>query len=294
MFQKYTLPSNNQTHIMGILNITPDSFSGDGLQNATNKIDHCIRKAESMIADGADLLDIGAESTRPTATPLDAQEELDRLMPVIEALASRIDIPLSVDTKKAIVAEHALKIADVIINDVGGLAFDPDMLPLVVKHQCFTVIMHHDTTNYKAVDAPYGGHYIKNSANTAADGTQSITQRVKNDLATQAQHAIDAGLDPAKIILDIGIGFGKTPQENIELLAHLDAFTNLPYPILVGASRKSFIGHATKAPVDKRLGGSLAALVASIQAGARIIRVHDVFESVQAARIIDQMNLCRS
>jgi dihydropteroate synthase len=276
---------------MGILNITPDSFSGDGLENATDKIDQCIRKAETMIADGADLLDIGAESTRPTATPLDAQEELDRLMPVIEALSSRVDIPLSVDTKKAIVAEHALKIADVIINDVGGLAFDPDMLPLVVKHQCFTVIMHHDTTNYKAVDAPYGGHFIREEPGLKLP---SITQRVRDTLIAQAQNAIHAGLDPAKIILDIGIGFGKTTNENIDLLAHLDAFTKLPYPILVGASRKSFIGHATKAPVGKRLGGSIAALVASIQAGARIIRVHDVFESVQAARIIDQMNLCRS
>lgn len=274
------------THIMAVLNVTPDSLSGDGIYSSSQKksdlIECALRKTEMFINAGCHIIDVGAESTRPGSTPVSLAEELERAIPVINAIHQNFDIPISIDTTKAIVADEAIKNGASIINDVSGLMLDPHMVKIAAKHQCYTVIMH--AFNAGIVEkTELGGRYLTSEINP----NENIIKRICDDLKQQANFAINNGLDGSKIILDPGIGFGKTVEQNLKIMASLEEFTALPYPILLGASRKSFIGYTVNAPVEKRLGGSIAALTLGVLKGVKMIRVHDVEESAQAAKLID-------
>ncbi len=273
------LLSENRTLIMGVLNITPDSLSGDGLIAKDDPINHALRLADIFIKAGADILDIGGESTRPGANPVSAEEEIGRVIPVIEALQKHTSIPLSIDTTKAIVAEAAIKRGAKIVNDVSGLIKDPDMIKIVSKTETHVVIMHSQTNN-SVEKTDLGGRYITSRY-------QDVVQEVLKELEQLTLHAISHGVKKDKIIVDVGIGFGKTVEENLELMNNLQVFNQLGYPMLLGASRKSVIGYTTHAPVDKRLGGSVAAAVLGVLKGAKILRVHDVEETTQAVRFTE-------
>ncbi len=277
---------------MAVLNVTPDSLSGDGIyvaaQQKSDLIECALRKAEFFINAGCHILDIGGESTRPGAVPVSLQEELDRVIPVIQAIHQNFDIPISIDTTKAIVADEAIKHGATIINDVSGLLHDPEMVHIAARHQCYTIIMHSSHAAVVVEKTILGGRYIKKDI----DDSEDIIECIYRDLDKQVIFALEHGIDRSKIILDPGIGFGKTVEQNIEIMARFDETPKF-YPILLGASRKSFIGYTVNAPVDKRLGGSIAALTMGIMKGAQIIRVHDVEESAQAAVLIDAIMKCK-
>ena len=248
--------------VMGILNVTPDSFSDGGrFLDPGAAIEHARR----MVAEGADLIDIGAESTRPygTATPVSLSEEVRRLEPVLAAVAG-LGVPVSIDTMKAQVAAHALAAGASIVNDVWGLQRDPDMAGVVARHTVPVIVMHN-----------------RESADPAID--------IMDDIAAFFRHSLDlaerAGIAPDRIVLDPGIGFGKTPEQSLTALARLDQLKAFGRPLLVGASRKRFIDKVSAAPPDRRLGGSLAAHLLAVAGGARIIRAHDVAETVQAFKV---------
>jgi dihydropteroate synthase len=248
--------------VMGILNVTPDSFSDGGrFLDPGAAIEHARR----MVAEGADLIDIGAESTRPygTATPVSLGEEVRRLEPVLAAVAG-LGVPVSIDTMKAQVATHALAAGASIVNDVWGLQRDPDMAGVVARHAVPIIMMHNRETADPAIDI---------MADIAAFFARSL------DLAERAGIAHD------RMVLDPGIGFGKTPEQSITALARLDQLKAFGLPVLVGASRKRFIDKISPASPDRRLGGSLAAHLLAVAGGARIIRTHDVAETVQAFRV---------
>ena len=248
--------------VMGILNVTPDSFSDGGRFLAP---DLALAQARRMIADGADILDIGAESTRPygSATPVSADDELARLEPVL-AQAVALGTPVSIDTMKARVADWALGQGAAILNDVWGLQRDPDMAPVAAAHGAPVIVMHNRDKADPAIDI---------MADLAAFFTRSLAI------------AATAGIPAAHIVLDPGIGFGKTPEQSMTALARLHELQQFGCPILVGASRKRFISTVTPSEPQQRLGGSLAAHLIAAQSGAQIIRAHDVAETVQALRI---------
>lgn len=247
--------------VMGILNITPDSFS-DGGQFLDP--DLALTQARRMIAEGADILDIGAESTRPYGSaPVSADDELARLQPVLAQVVA-LGIPVSIDTMKARVAEWALGQGAAIVNDVWGLQRDPDMARVVAAHGAPVIVMHNRDGADPAIDI---------MADLAAFFARSL------------EIAAKAGIPAAHIVLDPGIGFGKTPEQSMTALARLDEFRQFGCPILVGASRKRFISTVTPSEPQQRLGGSLAAHLIAAQGGAQIIRAHDVAETVQALRI---------
>jgi dihydropteroate synthase len=248
--------------VMGILNVTPDSFSDGGrFLDPGAAIEHAGR----MVAEGADIIDVGAESTRPygSATPVSPSEEMQRLAPVLAAVAG-LGVPVSIDTMKAQVAEGALAAGASIVNDVWGLQRDPDMAGVVARHTVPVIVMHN-----------------RESADPAID--------IMDDIAAFFRHSLDlaerAGIAPDRIVLDPGIGFGKTPEQSLTALARLDQLKAFGRPLLVGASRKRFIDKVSAAPPDRRLGGSLAAHLLAVAGGARIIRTHDVAETVQAFRV---------
>lgn len=271
--------SENRTTIMGIINITPDSLSGDGLMGKSDYIENALKQAENFIKFGADILDIGGESTRPGATPVSPQEEIDRVIPVIKAIQEHMSIPISIDTTKAIVAAEALKQGAMIINDVSGLTKDPQMAQLISQSDAHVIIMHsHNNSSVEKTDL--GGRYITGHYD-------NIVEEVGEELKQLILKAIRCGIQKDKIIIDVGIGFGKTVEENLQLLNKLEVFTSLGYPLLLGASRKSVIGYTTNSPVHKRLGGSIAAAVWGVLKGAKIIRVHDVEETNQAVRFTE-------
>jgi dihydropteroate synthase len=248
--------------VMGILNVTPDSFSDGG---RFLDPDAAIEHAHRMVAEGADIIDIGAESTRPygTATPVSLSEEVRRLEPVLAAVTG-LGVPVSIDTMKAQVAAAALAAGACIVNDVWGLQRDPDMAGVVARHAVPVIVMHNRETADPAIDI---------MADIAAFFRRSL------DLAAHA------GIAPDRIVLDPGIGFGKTPEQSLTALARLDQLKAFGRPLLVGASRKRFIDKVSPAPPDRRLGGSLAAHLIAIAGGARIIRAHDVAETVQAFKV---------
>ena len=248
--------------VMGILNVTPDSFSDGGrFLDPGAAIEHARR----MVAEGADIIDIGAESTRPygSATPVSPGEEVRRLEPVLAAVAG-LGVPVSIDTMKAQVAAAALAAGASIVNDVWGLQRDADMAGVVARHAVPVIMMHNRETADPAIDI---------MADIAAFFRRSL------DLAQRA------GVLPDRIVLDPGIGFGKTPEQSLTALARLDQLKSFGLPLLVGASRKRFIDTVSPAPPDRRLGGSLAAHLLAVAGGARIIRAHDVAETVQAFRV---------
>jgi dihydropteroate synthase len=258
-----------RTYIMGILNMTPDSFSDGG---RFFKAEDAVKCGIKMAEEGADIIDVGGESSRPGSDPVTIDEELSRVIPVIEALSKQIDIPISIDTYKSEVAKRALEAEAEMINDISALRFDPKMKELAAQYQVPIVLMHIKGTPKNMQENPYYDDVIT-----------EITEYLKQSI----QIAQKAGITKEKIIIDPGIGFGKRVEDNLNILKNLEKFSILSCPILVGPSRKSFIGKILDLPVEERLEGSLAALAVAIMNGANIVRVHDVKESKRVACLVD-------
>ena len=269
-----TLVLGRNTLVMGVLNVTPDSFSDGGKYlNVRQAVEH----AHQMQRDGADIIDIGAESTRPGSGEIPVAEELARLLPVLESLRGKLKIPVSVDTQKAAVAEIAIGAGAAMINDVSGLRHDPRLADVVAHHGVPLVLVHMRGTPRTMQKLPL-----------AKDVMRDVLSGLKKSVST----ARKAGIAKNKIIVDPGIGFGKSFEQNYELLAKLDEIAKLGYPLLVGTSRKGFLGktlarNGEPAPSEKRIWGTAATVTASILGGAHIVRVHDVAEMAQVARVAD-------
>lgn len=266
---KKTFMFGERTFIMGILNVTPDSFSEKGIFFDT---DTALRRGMEMAEEGADIIDIGGESTRPGAEEVPAEEELKRVIPVIERLAQKISIPISIDTYKADVAKRAMAAGAEIINDISGLRFDSDMPGVAASSGAAVTIMHIKGAPRDMQQSP-----------TYTSLVSEILEYLKDSIRI----AEDAGVASDKIVIDPGIGFGKTIDHNLTIMKNLEAFRALGKPLLLGTSRKSFIGKATGADVADRLTGTAATLAIGVMNGANIVRVHDVKEGVQAARMAD-------
>ncbi len=282
------IPSfGTRTFVMGIINITPDSFSGDGVMTAAAPLDQealaalAVGQARRFVAAGVDFLDVSGESTRPGAQAVSAQEEMDRVIPVIEALANEFDVLISVDTYKANVAEAALRAGADWVNDIWGLRADPDIGMVIARNSAPVVLMHNRikpaTTE---LQERLGGRYT---------GAQydNLLGEIEDELLHSVTLARAAGIPEEHIILDPGIGFGKTVEQNLELIDRLDEVCTLGYPVLLGPSRKSFIGYTLDLPPDQRLEGTAAAVAVGIARGVDIIRVHDVEYMLRVARMTD-------
>ncbi len=267
---------SRRTLIMGILNVTPDSFSDGGRYCTT---DQAVARALAMAGDGADIIDIGGESSRPGADPVSEQEETRRVVGVIEEIHRRIDTPLSIDTYKAGVARRAVEAGAAMINDISALAFDPDMAPLAAALSVPVILMHIKGTPRDMQKDP---HYT------------DLIGEVRGALGRTIERAVAAGIDPERIIIDPGIGFGKTAEDNLTLIGHIRDFFELGRPVLVGASRKSFIGSLTGKPVNDRLWASVGAASAAVLQGAHIVRVHDVAETRDALAVVDAIKRART
>lgn len=276
------LPWGARTYVMGILNLTSDSFSGDGLLNERDVAAMALEQAVRFVEAGVDILDIGGESTRPGAQPVEAPEEMARVLPVLRELArADLGVLLSVDTYKAGVAEAALQAGAHWINDVWGLRADPEMAAVAARHQAPVILMHNRSKpGTAALEARLGGRYV----GMAYD---DLLPDVCRELMESVALARAAGVADENIILDPGIGFGKTVEQNLALIRRLDEVKALGYPLLLGPSRKSFIGYTLNLPPEQRMEGTLAACVLGIQRGADILRVHDVAAAVRAARLTD-------
>lgn len=269
-FREFSLDFSKKTYVMGILNVTPDSFTDGGrFFMKDSAVEHGIR----MVEDGADIIDIGGESTRPGSDPVAYEEEIRRTIPVIESLARRVHVPISIDTYKAGVARQALDAGASMVNDISGLRFDPDMPRAVAEYNVPVVIMHiKGTPRNMQVNPEY----------------EALIPEIIDYLRTSVKIALDAGVDERMILIDPGIGFGKTFNHNLEILNNLHEFTLLEKPLLVGPSRKAFIGKILgDASTSERLEGTAAAVAISIMNGANIVRVHDVKEMVKVARVAD-------
>ncbi len=251
-----------RTYVMAILNLTPDSFSGDGLAAAP---DTALARALDAVAAGADLLDVGGESTRPGATPVTATEELARVVPLIRALAGRVSVPIAVDTSKAAVAAAALAAGATLINDVRGLQADPDLAAVAARAGVPVVVMH----------------------DQVPDDRGDLLASIVGELARRLDRALAAGIAWEQLIIDPGFGFGKGPRENLELLRRLGEIRVLGRPILAGTSRKGTIGRVLGLPPDERVEGTAATVALAIAGGADIVRVHDVRAMVRVARMTD-------
>jgi dihydropteroate synthase len=254
---------------MGILNVTPDSFYGGSRRPDPAK---AIADGVTMATNGADIVDIGGESSRPGALPVSEEEELARILPVVRGLRREIAVPISVDTYKSAVARAALEAGADVVNDISALRFDAAMISLLASEQVPAVLMHMQGTPRTMQAEPQYG---------------DVTREVRDFLAAQLYEAMDAGIAPESIILDPGIGFGKTIGHNLQLLRGLPALAALGQPLLIGVSRKAFIGKILELDTERRLEGSLAAAVAAVLAGANIVRVHDVRETCEAVRVAD-------
>ncbi len=273
-----------RTYVMGVLNLTPDSFSGDGILGraaGARSLERALEQARRFVEAGADILDIGGESTRPGSEPVAASEELERVLPAVQALAAEFSTIISIDTYKASVAEAALQAGAGMVNDVWALRADPDMAALVARCRVPVVLMHNRSKPADAqVRLRLGGRYV-------GVQYQNLLQDVKRELLQSVSIAQQAGIADGQIILDPGIGFGKTVAQSLELVNRLDEIRALGYPVLLGPSRKSFIGYTLDVPPDDRLEGTAAAIAVGIVRGADIIRVHDVREMVRVARMTD-------
>jgi dihydropteroate synthase len=255
------LKSRRYPAVMGVLNITPDSFSDGGQFMAP---EHALAQARRMIAEGADIIDIGAESTRPYgAQPISAEQELQRLQPVLAAVVA-LGTPVSIDSMKSEIVAWALSLGAAIANDVWGLQREPGMADVIARHGAPVIVMHN---------------------RERADANIDIMQDIAAFFARSLDIAAKAGIPESRIVLDPGIGFGKTPEQSMTVLARLDALQGFGLPLLVGASRKKFIGTVVPSEPNQRLGGSIAAHLLAAKAGARIIRTHDVSETVQALKV---------
>ena len=276
------LEFGKRTYVMGILNITPDSFSGDGLMSEMDVVKAALAQAEEFIEAGVDILDIGGESTRPGAQPVTAEEEISRVIPVIKALRSNsINVLISIDTYKAAVAEVALNAGASWINDVWGFNADEEMAQIAAKSRCPVILMHNRSKpNQVELQQKLGGRYI-------GVPYHNLLEDVKSELMASVTIAREAGVQDENIILDPGIGFGKTVEQNLELVNHLDEIKQLGFPVLLGPSRKSFIGYTLDLPPAERLEGTLAVCAVGITRGADILRVHDVQSVVRLAKMTD-------
>ena len=258
----YTLDYSKKTQIMGILNVTPDSFSDGG---RFNEIEKAVQHAKEMVANGADIIDIGGESTRPGFAAVSIEEELKRVIPIIKALSEHVDVPISVDTYKAEVAKQAVLAGAHMINDIWGAKADPNMAKVAAELNVPIILMHNrDNRNYS-----------------------SFIRDVLKDLYESIAIVKQAGVFDEKIILDPGIGFAKNYSENILMMQNLDKLTMLGYPVLLATSRKSMVGQALDLPVEQRLEGTGATVCYGIQKGCQIIRVHDVKELSRMAKMMD-------
>ena len=251
-----------RTFIMGIINMTPDSFAGDGF---TTDISSSLDKAIEFEAMGADIIDIGAESTRPGHSAVSVDEELGRLLPAIDAILPRVNLPISIDTYKPQVAKRALEAGASMVNDVWGVREDTEMLELAASKQIPIVIMHNQ---------------LKPSY---VDPVKDVIASLK----ATTNMALQCGIEGKNIIIDPGFGFGKTADHNIEIMRSLFEFKNLPYPLLIGTSRKSTLGLISDVPVNERLEGTIATVALSVANGADIVRVHDVREALRASQVAD-------
>ncbi|WP_293978037.1 dihydropteroate synthase [uncultured Clostridium sp.] len=251
-----------RTYVMGILNATPDSFSDGG---KFNEVELALKRVEEMIRQGADIIDVGGESTRAGFTVVEADDEINRVVPVIKAIKEKFDITVSIDTYKAKTAEAAIKAGADIINDVWGFKKDKDMAAVAAKYDVQCILMHNRE------DKPY----------------ENLMEEVKSDLEESIKIAMDAGVKKENIILDPGIGFAKTYEENLMVMKNLKEIRDLGYPVLLGTSRKSMIGNALNLPVDQRVEGTVATTVMGIMAGCEFVRVHDVLENKRACVMTD-------
>ena len=261
-----------RTYIMGVLNVTPDSFSDGGKYYNKRK---AIARAIEMAGQGADIIDVGGESTRPGARDVSGEEERSRIIPVIEAISKRLKVPISVDTRKAKVAEAAIMAGAAIVNDISGLKYDPGMARVAAEYGASVIVMHMKGTPRNMQRSPRYNNLIS---------------EIKSGLRESIKIARDAGIKEKNIIIDPGIGFGKTVGHNLEILNRLDEFKDLGKPICVGTSRKSFIGRILNSrDTDGRLAGTIATCTVAIMRGANILRVHDVKEAAEAAAITDSI-----
>lgn len=268
----FSFDFSERSYIMGILNVTPDSFSDGGLYyNEKKAIEHGSR----LVEEGADIIDIGGESTRPGSEPVSVEEEIRRTIPVIKALSREINIPISIDTYKAEVARRALDAGATMVNDISGLRFDPDMPKVVAEYDVPVIIMH---IKGRPKDMQLNPSY------------EALIPEIMDYLRISIRLAIKFGVKEDRIIIDPGIGFGKTFEHNLEILNNLREFTLLERPIAIGVSRKAFIGKILgDLPPTERLEGTAAAMAIAIYNGANILRVHDVKEMVRIARVVDSI-----
>ena len=272
-----TFEWGTRTFVMGIVNVTPDSFSGDGVTS----VEAAVAQGIQMEMNGADVLDIGGESTRPRSTPVSLREELDRVIPIIEQLAQTVQIPLSIDTYKAEVAARAIEAGASIINDVWGGRMEPEILRVAAEKNATIILMHNRSMPKDAAqEERLGGRYV---------GVEyaDLIGDIKKELQEQIAMARAAGVPNENIIVDPGIGFGKTVEQNLELVRRLDEIKALGYPLLVGPSRKSFVGYTLNLPPEERLEGTAAAVALCIDRGADMVRVHDVQAMVRVAALSD-------
>jgi dihydropteroate synthase len=282
----------SKTYVMGILNVTPDSFSGDGLLSPSPSgrgvrgegEQQALEQAKNFLDNGADILDIGGESTRPGSQPVNADEEIERVVPVIQAIRQNFpDAIISIDTSKAKVAEEGFKAGAHILNDVWALRADPELASVASAFRAPVILMH-NRSNPASVEIRerLGNAYI------GAD-YQNLIEDVKRELLASVNIAVKAGVEETRLILDPGIGFGKTREQNLELVNRLDEIRALGYPVLLGTSRKSFIGFTLDLPADQRVEGTAATVAVGIARGADMIRVHDVKEMARVAKMTDAL-----
>lgn len=258
-----------RTVIIGVLNVTPDSFS-DGGRNLDPA--RAVERALEMESDGADIVEVGGESTRPSAAALTAEEELARVTPVLRALGNQLRVPISIDTYKSDVARVAIELGASIINDVSALRFDPSIAEIAAREHAPLVLMHMrgDPATMQKIEA-----------------SRDIFAEIESDLAVAIRAAVSRGVPRDQLIFDPGIGFGKTLEQNLAILNHLDRFNSLDLPVMIGTSRKSFIGRLTGRPESDRVMGTAATVAMAIARGAHLARVHDVKEMVEVVRITD-------
>lgn len=280
---KRTFTWGERTYIMGILNLTPDSFSGDGLLVSGELApDRVVDQARRFLAAGADILDVGGESTRPGSTPVEAEEEIHRVVPAIQAIRSEFpDALISIDTYKARVADAAFAAGASILNDVWGLRADPDLAAVASRFGAPVVLMH-NRSRPASIE-------VREHLGSAYQGSDyaDLLEEVETELMQSVEIARAAGIPEDHIILDPGLGFGKKVAQNLELIDRLDEIRGLGFPVLLGPSRKSFIGYSLDLPPDQRLEGTAAAVAVGICRGADIVRVHDVEFMTRVARMTD-------
>ena len=275
-WSNFSLDFSKKTYIMGVLNVTPDSFSDGGLFFNEKK---AVERALGLIEDGADIIDIGGESTRPGSEPVPVEEEIRRTIPAIKAISKEIKVPISIDTYKAAVARHALDAGASMVNDISGLRFDPDMPKIVAEYKVPVIIMH-----------------IKGRPKDMQQSTvyEALIPEIMDYIRASILLARNFGILEDRIIIDPGIGFGKTFEHNLEIIKNLKEFTLLGRPVAVGVSRKAFIGKILgDVPPSERLEGTASAVAISIFNGANIIRVHDVKEMAKVAKVADAIKRCK-